>query len=30
MPEYMTVFKIMNENYKETVIAIELAKKKEV
>ena len=30
MPEYMTMFKIMNENYKETVIAIELAKKKEV
>ena len=30
MPDYMTVFKIMNENYKETVIAIELAKKKEV
>ena len=29
MPEYMTIFKIMNENYKETVIAIELAEKKE-
>ena len=27
MPEYMTVFKMMNENYKDTVIAIETAKK---